>query len=273
MAFSGVRSSWLMVARKRLLEASARSASVRASSSACSWILRSVTSRITATTSASVAADASRRLFERPAAHFEPDEIGGRGRPRSPRGTSRRTRNSTLRASPPRAGIRQRGEIGRTIGDMDAIEQAVPEQPRRRRAEQRFRRRRDELHRAVAAVARDHVAHVARQQAIAVFLDARAARRWCAPATRRRRQARPHRASPRRRRTPSARRARPRSASGAGSKSKCPIAISSRGAGQRQRGGERHHAARRRQRGLERNHHQPDRGEGCDAAGGRSPPS
>ena len=52
MAFSGVRNSWLMVARKRVLAASACSAALRARSSACSWILRSVTSRITATTSA-----------------------------------------------------------------------------------------------------------------------------------------------------------------------------------------------------------------------------
>src|SRR5215472_4265013 len=51
MALSGVRSSWLTVARKRLLSLLACSASVRASSIARSCDLRSVTSRITATTS------------------------------------------------------------------------------------------------------------------------------------------------------------------------------------------------------------------------------
>ena len=54
---------------------------------------------------------------------------------------------------------------------MDAVEQAVAEQPRDRRAQHGFGRGRNELHRAVAAVTRDHVAHVSRQQAIAVFLD------------------------------------------------------------------------------------------------------
>ena len=38
MAFSGVRNSWLMVARKRIFAASACSAALRARSSACSWI-------------------------------------------------------------------------------------------------------------------------------------------------------------------------------------------------------------------------------------------
>src|SRR6185437_3110096 len=102
IAFSGVRSSWLMVARKRVLAASAASVALRANSSACSCILRSVTSRITATTS-------------------DPDPPGswetcssGRQRistqmkstvpaARSPRGRLRFSRNSTLRASPMRA--------------------------------------------------------------------------------------------------------------------------------------------------------------------------
>ena len=76
MAFSGVRNSWLMVARNRVLEASAPAPRrVRASSSACSCSLRSVTSRITATTSCS---DLRRQAcaVERAAAHLDPDEIG-----------------------------------------------------------------------------------------------------------------------------------------------------------------------------------------------------
>ena len=121
MALSGVRSSWLMVARKRVLDASARSAAVRANSSACSCTLRSVTSRITATTSASGEA-----LLERPAAHLDPDEIGvalaaGDIAPQPELDAAR------LAAA---RGIRQCGQIGRTIGDMDAVEQAVACKPR-----------------------------------------------------------------------------------------------------------------------------------------------
>ena len=84
MALSGVRSSWLMVARKRLLEASACSAAVRARSSACSWIFRSVTSRITATTSESGSSGFG-GLLERTATHFDPDEVGGGRRARGAR--------------------------------------------------------------------------------------------------------------------------------------------------------------------------------------------
>ena len=53
MALSGVRSSWLILARNLTLAALALSASARARSSASSWFLRSLTSRITATTSGS----------------------------------------------------------------------------------------------------------------------------------------------------------------------------------------------------------------------------
>ena len=163
MALSGVRNSWLMVARKRVLDASACSAAVRASSSACSCILRSVTSRITATTSAS-----RRGLIERPATHLDPDEIGG-----DVVAADRIAADAELDAARFAAarGIRQRGEIGRTIGDMDAIEQAMAGS-----------RATDVPSMASAAgemnctaplrlMARNHVAHVARQQAIAVFLD------------------------------------------------------------------------------------------------------
>ena len=94
MAFSGVRSSWLMVARNRVLEASACSAAVRASSSACSWSLRSVTSRITATTSASGEACSSGR--QRISTQMKSAEMFW------PRTASRRRRNST-RCSLPRA--------------------------------------------------------------------------------------------------------------------------------------------------------------------------
>ena len=249
MALSGVRSSWLMVARKRVFDASACSAAVRARSSACSWSLRSVTSRITATTSAS--ASAVRR-----------SEACSSGRQRistqmkstwflAPRAAARHfppeTKFDAARLAAARR-IRQRGEIGRTIGDMDAVEQAMPQQPRYRRAQHRFHRGRNELHRAVAAMARDHVAHVARQQPIAILLDieqrdAGARQRLGAEGKpggieRRRCHAERHEDA-----------ARDRSwHRGAGNRSKCPNTISSRGAGQRQRGRERDHAARCRER-------------------------
>ena len=103
MALSGVRSSWLMVARKRVLAASACSAAVRARSSACSWIFRSVTSRITATTSDSAAAvvgDACSSGRQRISTQMKSADWSGRARRAR---ASRLSRNSTLRASPPRA--------------------------------------------------------------------------------------------------------------------------------------------------------------------------
>jgi hypothetical protein len=53
---------------------------------------------------------------------------------------------------------------------MDAIEQAVAVQLRDGHAEHGLGGRRDELHRAVAPMPRDDVAHVARQQAITLLL-------------------------------------------------------------------------------------------------------
>ncbi len=80
-------------------------------------------------------------------------------------------------------GIRQRREIGRAIGDMDAIEQAMASSRATGRAEQGFRRRRNELHGAVAADAAR-----SRRSCCAPAGDSglprhRAATRWCAPAT------------------------------------------------------------------------------------------
>src|SRR5216684_5281193 len=66
--------------------------------------------------------------------------------------------------------VRKCGEIGRTIDDVDAVEQTVPQQPRYGRSQHRLRRGRNELHRAVAAMTRNHIAHVSRQQAVAVLL-------------------------------------------------------------------------------------------------------
>src|SRR4029077_16919423 len=68
-------------------------------------------------------------------------------------------------------GVRKRGEIGRTIGDMDAVEQPMSKQHRNRRPQHRLRGWRNELYLAVAIVTRNHVAHVSRQQTISILLD------------------------------------------------------------------------------------------------------
>lgn len=104
-------------------------------------------------------------LVDRPAAHLDPEKIDL---------TALRTIGLAPQPELDAAhlaarGIGQRGEIGRAIGDMDAVEQAVTEQLRRRQAEHGLRRRRDELHRAVALMPRDHIAHVAGEQAIALL--------------------------------------------------------------------------------------------------------
>ena len=67
-------------------------------------------------------------------------------------------------------GITQRRQIGRAVGDMDAIEQSMPVQfaiPARRNSASAAGD--TNTHGAVAAVTRDDIAHVARQEPIAVF--------------------------------------------------------------------------------------------------------
>ncbi len=140
-------------------------------------------------------------------------------------------------------------------------------EPRGLCAQHGFGRGRDELHRAVAAVTRNHVAHVARQQAITVFLDieqryAGARQRFRAERQtrgieRRRSHARRHQHA-----------AQQRVRFGGRQQVEMTKRDQQRGAGQRQRRGKRDHAARGRQRGFERNHDQPDRGERFDTAGG-----
>ena len=150
---------------------------------------------------------------------------------------------------------------------MDAVEQAVPEQPRHRRAQHRLRRGRNELHRAVAAMARNHVAHVSRQQAIAIFLDIE--QRHAGARQRLGAEGEPGGIERRRRHTE-----RHEDAAQEPFRIRCrqhvemPENDQQRGACQRQRGGKRDHAARCRKCGLERNNDQPDRGKGFDAAGG-----
>ncbi len=206
-----------------------------------------------------------RRLLQQPAAHLDPDEIDLPV-------ASARARRIAAQPELDAAGftvaghIRQRGEIGRPVGDMDAVEQAMADEPRDRGAQHRFGGGRDELHRAVAAMARDHVAHVARKQAIAVFL-----RRQQRDRGARERLGAESKASGIERRRGHAERGQhaARGSAGFDRRQHAEMAAEDqdRGTGQRQRGGKGDHAARRRQRRFEGNQHQPDRGEGFDAAG------
>ena len=119
MALSGVRSSWLMVARKRLLALLMRSDSLRAISSARSCTLRSVTSRSTATTSRSP--DVAAAAIERPAAHFDPGKMAAM-RLRIAVAADAEFDRAVFAE---RGRIGQRGQIGRPVGHMHAVEQAV----------------------------------------------------------------------------------------------------------------------------------------------------
>src|SRR4029077_11584462 len=77
-------------------------------------------------------------LLEWPAAHLDPDEIGGVVL--AAYGIAPQPEFDAARFAATRS-PRQRGEIGRTIGDMDAVEQAVALQPRDRYAEHGLGRR------------------------------------------------------------------------------------------------------------------------------------
>ena len=76
--------------------------------------------------------------------------------------------------------VGERGQIGRSVGDVHAVEQAVAEQLVARHAEQRFGRRRHEQHGAVAAVPGDDVGHIACEQTVALLLGVEQACRRCA---------------------------------------------------------------------------------------------
>ncbi len=170
MALSGVRNSWLMVARKRLFAALARSASACASSSACWCCLRV---GHVAQHRDDLAAVLTAR-HRRPPARTAGSASRSRRIPASARPSastlSRRTRNSTELGFRQGRGIAERGQIGRAVGDMDALEQAVAMQFAMRDAEQRFGGRRYEQHGAIAAVPRDDVGDIARQQPVTVLL-------------------------------------------------------------------------------------------------------
>ena len=110
--------------------------------------------------------------LERTASHFHPYKVRRMARLSlgTPRELAPEPEFDALRVVAERS-RRKRGEIGRAVGHVDPLEQAVVPQFRYGHAKQNFRGRRNELHGAIALVARNHVAHVARQQAIATFLD------------------------------------------------------------------------------------------------------
>ena len=62
-------------------------------------------------------------VVERPAAHFRPDEAAGM--PRIGLAADAEFERAVFAA---RGGIGERGEIGRAVGDMDAVEQAMAQQ-------------------------------------------------------------------------------------------------------------------------------------------------
>ena len=71
-----------------------------------------------------------------------------------------------------RAAPRQRGEIGRTVCDMHALEQAVAGKLLRRLAQELLRGLRHEKDAALLVMTRDHVGRVLCEQPVALFADA-----------------------------------------------------------------------------------------------------
>ena len=205
-----------------------------------------------------------RGSIQRPAAHLDPDEIGGPVRTIFSIPFQAKFDAACLAAL---RGLGQRRQIGRTIGDVDAIEKAVLEQMRGRRSHHGFRRRRDELDRAVAPMAGDHIAHVEGQQAVAAFFarhefDAgarqrlRAERKTCRVESCGSHAHRHQHGLPRR----LAVQVRQHAEMAERDQQRC--------AGKGQQASQDDHAARGRQRRFQGNDDQPDRGKGRDAAGG-----
>ena len=113
------------------------------------------------------------REIERTAAHLEPDEARGRAAALHAVAAHPELDRAALAA---RRRVGERRQVGGTVGDVHAVEQAVADEVARRRAEQRLGGRRGEQHRAVAAMPGDHVGHVAREQVVALLADAQEAR-------------------------------------------------------------------------------------------------
>ena len=134
MALSGVRSSWLTLARKRLFTSSARSASARACSSSSAWRRCSVTSRVTATT-----LDCRRPAVPSPPPGRRSGGCASRRRSpaarprRGPTAASRCRRNCTRAGRPWAATSLRACSRSGTVADMDALQQAVALQGGRHR--------------------------------------------------------------------------------------------------------------------------------------------
>ena len=208
-----------------------------------------------------------RRRLEGPATHLDPDEVDRAVRAAlDARYLALEAELHAARFTDARGG-RQRGEIGRPVGDMNAIEQAMAEQLLDRRSQEGLGSRRNELYRAVAVMARDHVAHVARQQAVAFFFhgqerDAGARQELHAEGKARgiergRSNAERH-----------AQAAQRGADFGRRQDTKVSEQDQDDGAAQCKRGGEADHAARGRERRFDRDDDKPDGRKGFDAAGG-----
>ena len=109
------------------------------------------------------------RLFKRPAQHLDPHKLNADAAGRiGCVATHAKLDGAALGES---RGIANRGQIGRAIGNVDTLEQTVPEQSSSRRAKHRIGRRRNKQHGAVAPMPRNHVRHIVRQQPVARFLS------------------------------------------------------------------------------------------------------
>ena len=126
MALSGVRSSWLTTARKRLLASSICAGAFARFGQRCAQRRQSRRSPAAPRSPAPMASPVVGE-FER-----EMRIVLGRSSSADARGA--RSLISSLRASRALAQVRKRAEIGDAVGDMDAVEQAAAEQQPRLQA-------------------------------------------------------------------------------------------------------------------------------------------
>ena len=108
-----------------------------------------------------------RYAFERPAPHFDPNELAGASRSDIPLDTKFKRAHVTRTCR-----IGKCGQKGRPISDVHAFEKFVADKFGDGNAEQRFGRRRSENDRAAFAATDNNVRHVPDQKLIAIFLCA-----------------------------------------------------------------------------------------------------
>ena len=139
MALSGVRNSWLMVARKRLL-ARVGALGLGVGVLECLLLLLALghVAQYRDHFAATLLTGIGAGLFERPAAHLDPDEF----RRRMPIGIDAVAPHAELDRAAFRQGrgVAERRQVSGPIDDMDAVEQAMAVQIGNARAEQRLRR-------------------------------------------------------------------------------------------------------------------------------------